>query len=181
MIPYDKLITTNLLDNTCIYAVVNQLNLLPYKMVKEFYDNDWAIRVIKNSIEHHVGERIPVIKEEGCTAGITLWQTRTIYLSAGSPEGCDTPHWYIEFATIHEFGHYFDRSKGYISLSYEFQDIYDKEDRIFCKEVGTASNTTDVVEYFAESFARYVKSNERLREFCPLTCAYFDRIFNTYL
>lgn len=179
MIPYDKLITTNLLDNSCVTAVIEQLNLLPYKMIKEFYDNDWNIRIIKDSIEFHLGERIPG-PDDGFTGGITFWDTRTIYIPAGSPEGCDIPNWYIKFATIHEFGHYLDRSKGYISMSYEFQKIYNAEDRIFCENIGRASNTESCIEYFAESFACYVNDDGKMRELCPLTCAYFDNIFSTY-
>lgn len=179
MIPINKLITTNLLDNSCILACVEELRKLPYKMVEEFYKNDWTIRIVKNSIEHHLGERVPV-PGEGYTGGITFWESRTIYLPAGSPEGCEIPNYYIRYATIHEFGHYFDRSKGMISMSYEFQHIYDTEDRIFCTEVGTACNTDSAIEYFAESFACYVKDSEHMREFCPLTCAYFDKLFAAY-
>lgn len=179
MIPINKLITTNLLDNSCVVACFEELRKLPYKMVEEFYKNDWTIRITANRLEHHVGERMPDANE-GYTGGLTFWESRTIYLPAGSPEGCDIPHYYIHYATIHEFGHYFDRSKGMISMSYEFQHIYNKEDRIFCKEVGTASNTDSAIEYFAESFACYVKDNEHMREFCPLTCEYFDKIFEAY-
>lgn len=179
IIPINNLITTNLLDDSCVMACFEELSKLPYKMIQEFYENDWQIRITKNCLEHHLGERVP-IPEEGFTGGITFFDSRTIYLPASSPEGCDIPYYYIKYSTIHEFGHYFDRSKGLISMSYEFQNIYDKEDRIFCKEIGTASNTDSSIEYFAESFSCYVKDNEHMRKFCPLTCAYFDKIFNAY-
>ena len=179
MIPYFKLITTNLLDNNCIFAVINELKLLPYNMVEEFYNNDWNIRIIKNSLEFHVGERIPS-PEEGRTCGITFWDSRTIYIPTGSPEGCNEPYWYIKFATIHEFGHYLDRSKGFISQSYEFQKVYNAEDRKFCKQLCTSSNNDSAVEYFAEAFNIYVHEKDAMKEVCPLTYNYFENLFKKY-
>lgn len=150
--------------------VVNMLMLLPENMVKEFSDNDWHIFITNRSIENHIGER------EGCgIQGITDFNMRVIVIPIGSDR-----IFAAGFATIHEFGHYFDRSRGLISLSYQFQKIYSMEDRVFCENVGTASNTTDSTEFFAESFARYVHEPEKLKEFCPNTYDYMNSIFNEY-
>lgn len=176
---YQRMISTNVLDNGCIIALVNELKLLPYKMVKEFYENDWHFHITANGLEFHVGERVPD-PDEGRTCGLTFWNARTILIPTGSPAGCKEEYMYIKFAAIHEFGHYFDRSKGFLSMSYEFQKIYAAEDRIFCRELCTASNTDSSVEYFAESFSVFVHNGEKLKEFCPLTYNYFTNIFNKY-
>lgn len=157
-------------------SVVNMLMLLPEKMVKEFANNDWHIYITNRSIESHLGERVPA-PGEGSIQGITDFQMRVIVIPIS--EGDDRT-FAAAFATIHEFGHYFDRSKGLISLSYEFQKIYNTEDRIFCNNLCTASNTTDSTEYFAESFAQFVHVPEKMKELCPDTYGYFNRFFQNY-
>lgn len=174
-----RLITSNIQVSDVIEEVVNKLMLLPSKMIEEFANNDWHIFITKGSIESHYNERESHGSQERIM-GLTDWNARVIFIPIiheWKEEGRTFP---AEFATIHEFGHYFDRSKGMPSMSYKFQNIYNEEDIAFCKNVGTASNTTEAVEYYAEAFAAYVLRNQLLREYCPDTYKYFEAVFDEY-
>lgn len=170
-----SLISTNINANDVVEEIVNNLMLLPEAMVQEFKDTDWHIFITKGSIETHFGLREPDTADPRIM-GITCWDNRVIFI----PILKDSRTFAAGFATIHEFGHYFDRSNGMPSASYKFQNIYNAEDREFCNCVGTAGNTTEAVEYFAEAFASYVLRSDKLKEHCPTTYAYFDSIFDQY-
>lgn len=158
-----------------VEEVVSRLMQLPEKMIQEFIDNDWHIFITNGSIEKHIGQREC---DGGFIGGITLPEFRTIFIPVSPINGDITFN--AAFATIHEFGHYFDRSKGEISASYKFQNIYNQEDKVFCDYVGTAGNTTSPVEYFAEAFARFVENPDKVKEYCPITYEYFTNIFKEY-
>lgn len=160
-----------------VEEVVNQLMQLPEKMVQEFANNDWHIFVTKGSIENHIGERNTAVGEP-TILGITFWECRTIFMPILDQNDFSLEQ--IGHATIHEFGHYFDRARGITSKSYKFQQIYNAEDRIYCENIGTAANTDCAEEYFAETFAAYVLNGDRLKEYCPITYEYFRNIFFEY-
>lgn len=172
-----KVVNCNTYAPDVVEAVVNRLMMLPEKMVQEFADNDWHIFITNGSIENHIGER-EVDFCGGHIGGITVFEYRTIYIPI---VGKTDRTFCAEFATIHEFGHYFDRSRGVISMGYDFQKIYNSEDRVFCANVGTAGNTNEVMEYFAESFACYYLKNDELKKYCPITYEYMDNIKNQYI
>lgn len=170
------LVSTNSRALDVVEEVVNKLMLLPEGMIQEFADNDWHIFITRGSIESHLGEREPA-PGEGVTMGITCMEDRVIFI----PIFEENRTLAAGFATIHEFGHYYDRSNGLHSVSYKFQNIYNEEDRVFCKELCTATNTTNSVEYFAETFAAYVLNNEGLKKYCPNTYAYLEtEVFGKY-
>lgn len=171
-----KVITTNNFDYMdVVEETVKQLMQLPEKMVEEFGDNDWHIFITKGSIENHMGER-DVTYNNPHIGGITVYEFRTIYI----PVFPEDRLYAAAFATIHEFGHYLDRSKGLLSISYEFQKIYNTNDRTFCAKLCRASNTTSSTEFFAESFAIYVLNPEGLKEHCIDTYNYFEDLFRLY-
>lgn len=170
------LVSTNSKALDVVEEIVNKLMLLPEGMVKDFVNNDWHIFITKGSIESHLGEREPV-PGEGQIMGITCIEDRVIFI----PIISDHRTFAAGYATIHEFGHYYDRCNGMHSISYKFQNIYNEEDRVFCKELCTATNTTNSIEYFAETFAAYVLNNEKLKKYCPNTYAYMKtEVFDRY-
>lgn len=174
-----RVVASNVHDPKAVNALVNELVKLPEKMIQEFADLDWHIFITKSSIENHVGVRLPDIKNgDGFIGGITFWECRTIFVPIFDGED---KYFAIEFSTIHEFGHYFDRLKGYVSQSYEFQKIYNQDDREFCKYVGTASNTTSSDEFFAEAFAAYINNREDLKIHCIDTYSYMKKLFDKYI
>lgn len=175
-----NVIYSNFADQRAVETAVKELQKLPEKMVKEFADNDWHIYISKNSIETHIGERKPKDFTEPHICGITFWEARIIIIPINNTKYVSSKYNDIILSLVHEFGHYLDRSKGYQSQSYTFQNIYDSEGQRFCEVLCTASNTSDSFEYFAEAFAEYVRCKERLEEVVPRTYNYLKKIFSEY-
>ena len=174
-----RVVASNVNDPEAVNTLIKELIKLPEKMVQQFADLDWHIFITKSSIENHIGKRLPDFSNgDGFIGGITFWDCRTIFVPLFDGED---KYFAIKFSTIHEFGHYFDRFKGFVSQSYDFQQIYNQDDREFCNHVGIAINTTSSEEFFAESFAAYVNKQEELKEHCPDTYNYMKVLFDKYI
>lgn len=89
---------------------------------------------------------------------------------------------------LHEIGHYLDHGYSqYYSGSSEFASIYSSEVSNFTNtleykidNLGVSANIATSVEYFATAFSCYIAYPDDLRDKCPRTYEYYDRIIRSY-
>ena len=84
---------------------------------------------------------------------------------------------YINTALYHEIGHVLDYIKGgndYISLSSEFKSIFEEERNLLYSESDVEYNSEQ--EFFAESFALYMKDRTGLAKAAPKAYKYLRNI-----
>lgn len=92
---------------------------------------------------------------------------------------------YAECTLIHELGHAYDYNMGWLSKKSDFMKIYKEEKSKFTKTsyykypMGKIKqNIGDAQEYFASSFAVYVRNKSDLKKHCPKTYQYLEELFS---
>lgn len=103
---------------------------------------------------------------------LTVYEDRLIYIDNRNS---------AQDAILHEAGHAFDASMGFISdNSSEFTDIYNEEKESFCEVWSThANNTESASEYFAEAFYVLMVNPNLVSTNCPRTYEYIMRYINS--
>jgi len=85
----------------------------------------------------------------------------------------------ISEVTLHEFGHYADDSSGWVSDSEEFYEVYGNERASFQKKISRNEHYhSSPVEYFAESFGKYLYAPELLLKNCAETYSFIENVVN---
>ena len=154
--------TENQVESAC-----NALNCLPQELVQSFKNNYWTLILANEEIVlNYAGD------ENYKAAGLIKYGDLTITVNIGLPD--------IEMHVAHEFGHYLDHISEHPSKSEEFVACYEREweefyimDRSF-HSVGTTT------EYFAEVFGWYMNEPEKLRENCPMSYDFVEKVIAEY-
>ena len=134
---------------------------VPQYILDDFISKGWKINIINEDINYN-----------GLNAsGITTYADKTIDIK--NNEGL------IKRSIVHEIGHFFDCSLGFISESDEFlNDIYPSEKDNFKYTYTTKSKheISDVYEYFASTFDEYITNPDNLEQCCPRTYEFLKNI-----
>lgn len=145
--------------------LVEILDDIPDKILQDFNEDGFEI-VLTNA---NISEKYYNGDVTGIISGLFIESDRKIYISRKSN--------FINYATIHEIGHYFDFKSNWISESQEFQSIYEVEKeklKTFSYDEHYKSNNK---EYFATAFKEYLKNPKRLETYTPLTYKYISNLF----
>lgn len=95
----------------------------------------------------------------------------------------------VDYALMHEMGHYVNFKEDYISESTEFKDIYNAEKakyKGFYSEMGLSLGSygqKSSSEYFAECFRDYyfsANSRSKLKTNCPKTYSFIQKAVNNF-
>ena len=116
----------------------NELNKLPVNVLNRFKNSGWHIYITDENIAKSV-----FYGKYKSVQGVTLYSDRTILIEARESA--------IKESTIHEFGHFIDYMKDFISDSDEFKSIYNEEVNIFKSRIPNSSCVRDEQEFFAET------------------------------
>lgn len=145
-------------------------NMLPGALRSQFESEGWEI-LIKDvaSVNLACAALGGPVGGGGYVAGFTHSFSRMIILSNTDAGG----------AMNHEFGHYFDFSKGKASDSSLFQDIYANEKTSF-DDGSNDYAMSGSGEYFAEAFREYVECAGYLKITCPRTYNFIDGYMSAY-
>ncbi|MDY4692082.1 MAG: hypothetical protein SO401_00710 [Blautia sp.] len=130
------------------------INQVPEDVLQGFVDNGWKIYITdKNIAQTYFAGEFNSVK------GVTDWDTHIIRIE-DRPEA-------VETATVHEFGHYLDAIKGYVSHTPEFKQIYSEEGKTFA-DTFKVDFYYDNQEFFADGIYRYFSvEKDMLEENCP--------------
>jgi hypothetical protein len=83
-------------------------------------------------------------------------------------------------ALLHEFGHWFDYTKNWLSGSDESLEVYHAEKGSFAANIDREQHYISTpAEYFAESFARYLENPDTLKKYCPVTHDYISNLIQS--
>ena len=123
----------------------SELNKLPVNALNRFKNSGWHIYVTDENIAKTVFNG-----KYKSVQGVTVYSDRTILIEARESA--------IRESTIHEFGHFIDYMKGFISDSDEFKKIYNEEVNTFKSRIPNSSCVRDEQEFFAETLY-YLYSN----------------------
>lgn len=142
-------------------AAQETLNKIPQYILDNFKKDGWIINIINEDIVYN-----------GLNAsGITTYADKTIDIK--NNEGL------IRSCIVHEVGHYFDCSLGFISESDEFlNNIYPEEKNNFNYTYTTSikHEISDVYEYFASTFDEYIINPNGLKNDCPKTYEFMKNL-----
>lgn len=75
---------------------------------------------------------------------------------------------WMDWAFLHEYGHFIDSINYNISTSKAFKDIYNKEKDSF-KNENIEYSISSNIEYFASAYKVYLEEPSKLKEMCPET------------
>ena len=142
-------------------AAQETLNKIPQYILDNFKKDGWVINIINEDIVYN-----------GLNAsGITTYADKIIDIK--NNEGL------IRSCIVHEVGHYFDCSLGFISESDEFlNNIYPEEKNNFNYTYTTSikHEISDVYEYFASTFDEYIINPNGLKNDCPRTYEFMKNL-----
>lgn len=136
--------------NQSIEIVDYYYKKIPEKILNLFKENKWKLVLTDKTL----GEDVQ---------GLTVFNEKTIYLFNNGE--------YLKDAVFHEFGHFFDNINNDLSLTIEFQSIYEEENSklFFIDETLMENAKTNSAEYFAEIFQQYFLNRNSLKNYCPLS------------
>lgn len=149
-----------------VTKLIKTLGIIPDEILQDFNNDGFEIILtdVDISKKYYKGD------VAGTISGLFVESDKKIYISRKSN--------FIEYATVHEIGHYFDFKNNWISVSKEFINIYnaEKEDlKTFSYDEHYKSNSK---EFFATSFKEYLKNPKRLKKYTPLTYQYMNNLFD---
>lgn len=144
-------------------------NMIPSSLRAQFESEGWEILIKDVASVNLASAALGGTVGGGYVAGFTHSLSRMIILSNTDAGG----------AINHEFGHYFDYSKGMASDSALFQDIYANEKSSF-DDGSNDYAMSDAGEYFAEAFREYVECAGYLKSTCPRTYSFIDGYMIAY-
>lgn len=153
-----------------VAACGEALGRLPDWMVRRFAESGYRISIEPVSTDSEMSEANLV---------------RSGYFSAAKKkiaitDAEGTAEDWIKLATLHEMGHWVDRSTSgfryYASMGAEFAEIMDEEYDVYVSVFGKdCANMGDgPEEFFACAFFRYYTDGERLEAMCPRLYAYVE-------
>lgn len=153
--------------NSQIETIENQLSQMPSKLLKDFEENGWTLILTTDDLTlNYAGE------EDYSASGVTKTYDKTITVNTRFRS---TPN-----TLAHEFGHFLDHQLDRVSSGEKWLRCYESEwqglyvlSRRF-HSIGTAS------EYFAESFSWYIERSDELKEKCPMSYEFIDKIIKSY-
>lgn len=126
-------------NNSDLSKLNAQVNRIESSLLNKFTSSGWSIYVTgENLAKTHFGGKYSSVQ------GVTVYGSRAIYI-----EKRDVA---IRESTIHEFGHYLDYSKGFISNKEAFKAIYNEEVATFRSRIINPGCVRDPQEFFAEMF-----------------------------
>lgn len=157
----DYIIVGNDVVDENIFKTIEYFSEIPQKVQKEFINNGWKIRI---SSEY-------LVDSSDCEGYCDI-NERKIYFKAAAEE--------FRSSMWHEIGHFIDFHWGFPSGGQEFTKAYQKEKGYLMREQVTFEFykycTVNEKEYFAESFANYMKDPFKLQTVAPKTYRVIDRI-----
>lgn len=167
----EKIELEYLVSYSNVTKVIDEIEKLPKWIWEKFINDEGTIKLV-----NFIDFRSPIKGHENdLIVGLYHQDKLQIYISLDVNNGG------VE-STLHEFGHYFDRKiKDNISLSNEFQNIYNRERQNFFAYTKNDYATADVSEYFAEAFQQLYKSDltsQNLYTYCPDTWIFINNLVN---
>lgn len=141
------------------------ISKLPSCITKKFTSN-WKVVLAKNRLEDY----------SNTASGVTLWSKKVILLNAYK----DIQITYNVF--IHELGHWFDLSYGYLSESNTFYTIYESYKGIFTEVdqlVSKDYTSSSAQEFFASAFKEFYLNSSHLLSTAPEAYTYIENAINT--
>lgn len=155
------------IDTSYSDIINSEVSILPGKLLNSFIDSGWVVEVTDKDIgKMFTNGKFKNVK------GLTVYRDRVIYLSSIQKDITDS--------VLHEFGHWVDMCKGFISDSKEFLSIYDLESDSFVSTFNVDFYYNNM-EMFAEAFYRYLVSGDVLKANCPETYKFISEIVGEYL
>lgn len=141
---------------------------VPEKIRNAFHEEGWQFILTDKDIAS-VYYHGPI---EGRLAGLTDISEQSIYIHARKED--------IRRALIHEFGHYFDYRLSMNSINHdEFKAIYKKEKAFFNEKWKIDDHAiSNEQEYFASAFEQMILYPEVLKEDCPKTYSYLEKLLS---
>lgn len=158
---YNKYIYAEGKTSSCILEETQKsLDNVPQSLVSLFYKNGGMVNVTNEEYESTYTYKNDVIKFN--VAGFFRHADESIYIMTDLSN--------IEDGTVeHEFGHYLDSVFDDISEKGYFNSIYLEEYESFKNHIQSSNYYDNNVEYFAESFSKYLKEPKELKMYCPKT------------
>ena len=145
-----------------IEEVENVLSKIPNRLLEATILTNWKIVVTNNrNLEEECGAPKQIY-------GYTNFNKKEIVVYA-TKEG-------IEISLPHEIAHFFDVLTD-ISISKEWQSIYNEEKEIYLTMKNTFTTPKYKSECFADAFMYYIIYKESLRKNTPKTYATIDNVF----
>lgn len=146
-------------------TINSEVSILPSKLLNDFIDSYWTVEVTNEDIgAKYTNGKFSNVK------GLTMYKNRVIYLSSSYD---------VSDSVLHEFGHWVDMEKGFISTSNKFNEIYTSESELF-KDTFNVTFYYDNMELFAESFYRYFVNPDVLEANCPKIYKFMSDIVSSY-
>lgn len=167
----EKIELEYLVSYSNVTKVIDEIEKMPRWIWEKFINDEGTIRLVnfidfKSPIKGHENDLIVGLYHEDPL-------TRYISLDVNN-DGVES--------TLHEFGHYIDLGvNNHVSVSNEFQNIYNREKEKFFEYTKNDYATSDVSEYFAEAFQQLYKSDlssQNLYTYCPDTWIFIDNLLN---
>lgn len=129
-----------------VTAVNDQLRAVPAALREQFQNQGWRMYcTTKNLDRSYFGGQF------GAVMGVTLYDDRLIYIEDRNDAVTEAP--------VHEFGHYYDYSLGFISHKGTFGSIFRAEQQAFRRAYGVPGYFNEE-ELFAEAFWRYLTTDK---------------------
>lgn len=146
--------------------LIETLKVVPDKILQDF--NKDGFEIILTDV--NISEKYYKGKVIGIISGLFVEEDKKIYISRKSN--------YINYATIHEIGHYFDFKNNWSSVSKEFINIYESEKEKLKTVSCDDHYKSNSKEFFATSFKEFLKNPKRLKKYTPLTYEYIKKLFD---
>lgn len=148
------------------------LDNIPQSLVSFFYKNGGMVNVTNEEYESTYTYKNDVIK----------FNVAGYFRHADNEENSITimtDLYNIQNGTVeHEFGHYLDSLFDDISEKEIFNSIYLEEYKSFKSNIESSNYYDNNVEYFAESFSKYLTEPKELKKYCPKTYDFIEYLMD---
>lgn len=170
------------ISNKTIKYISNTYKSIPKSIRNDVKKKGWKIKVSKDDLDKIYNYS----REPGTTTvGMCDYTNKLIIVKRRTYDTLYNTSIYL----LHEVGHFVNYHSGaYSSPTYrsKFQNIYNEEKAKFNRLqdrlnlMTTAHNTSNTSEYFAQTFAVYMKEPNKLKKSCPKTYKYIRKIVKNY-
>lgn len=170
------------ISNTTIKYISNTYADIPKPIRNDIKKKGWKIRVGKENLDELYGYP----KEQGTViVGMCDYTNKLLLVKRRTYDTKYNTSIYL----LHEVGHFVNYHSGAYSSSVyrqNFQNIYTEEKTKFdrlqnrLRLMTTEHNTSSTSEYFAQTFAVYMKEPNKLKKSCPKTYKYIRKIVKNY-
>jgi len=155
-----------------IDTLIKELEKLPDDLLDEFISNGNIIYLTDLSMSDVLEQHYNIVhRAEFKAKGIFIVNKAipSIWLHSNKQS--------ISKAVIHEFAHWVDYSRGRLSKTEEFLNIYNSEKNEFKNNIDNDEYfISSPEEYFSESFSLLLLNPEQLREHCPATYMFYSNV-----